>query len=277
MVDKVDRADGALARIAVRQHGVVTAKQLSALGMSREAVRKRVQRGRLHRLHRGVYAVGHAAPSEARAFMAAVKACGEGAALSHFSAAVLWKFLMPEGGPVHVTSPSMAGKVSQRGIVLHRSPSLRKKGMVRQRYWIPVTSPQRTIEDLEGTVEPRLYRRAKSQAEFLRHRLNLPTDRTRSDLERDFLALFNQHGFPPAEVNVKVGKHRVDFLWRAEKLVVETDFFDYHRGSVAFNDDHQRDLELRLADYTVRRYTGDQLDDYPDQIVKEIGEILSAV
>ena len=70
----------------------MTAAELAALGLSREAVRKRVNAGRLHRLHRGVYAVGHAAPSEARRFMAAVRACGEGAVLSHVSAAVLWGY-----------------------------------------------------------------------------------------------------------------------------------------------------------------------------------------
>lgn len=127
-----------LAQIAARQHGVVSTAQLAQLGISRTTVNRWVKRKRLHRLHRGVYAVGHTAPSEARSFMAAVLVCGEGAALSQVSAAVLWKFLKPQGGP--------------------RLP-----------------------------LAPR-----KSQAEFLKHRLNLPTDRTRSDLERDFLRFFTQ-------------------------------------------------------------------------------------
>lgn len=139
---------------------------------------------------------------------------------------------------------------------------------------IPVTIPRRTIEDLPTTVESRLVRTAKRQAELRGYRLNLPTDRSRSDLERDFLAFVAKHGFPPPEVNVKVGKHRVDFLWRSEKLVVETDFFTYHRGSVAFNEDHQREMDLRLAGYTVRRYTGEQLDERPDLIAAELGEVL---
>ena len=104
--------------------------------------------------------------------------------------------------------------------------------------------------------------------------LNLPTDRSRSDLEGDFLEFLAKHGFPAPEVNVKVGRHEVDFLWRAHKLVVETDFFDYHRGHQAFEDDHQRELDLRLAGYTVRRYTGAQLDDYPAEIVVDLGEVL---
>jgi hypothetical protein len=219
---------------------VVTAAQLEELGIGRTTVNRWVRRGRLHRLFRGVYAVGHAAPSLHRDFAAAVLACGEGAALSHLSAAYLWGFLRPERGPVHVTSPSRAGKLRRAGIALHTSPSLRGKGMATVREQIRVTTPRRTIEDLEGTVEAYLFRRAKSQAEFMKYRLSLPTDRTRSDLERDFLRFLARHGFPRPEVNVKVGKYTVDFLWPAQMLAVETDFFDYHRGHQAFEDDHHR-------------------------------------
>ncbi|HWC07650.1 MAG TPA: DUF559 domain-containing protein, partial [Solirubrobacterales bacterium] len=119
-----------------------------------------------------------------------------------------------------------------------------------------------------------LYRRAKRQAELKKYKLHLPTDRTRSDLERDFLRFLAKHGFPRPEVNVKVGKYTVDFLWPEHKLAVETDFFDYHRGSVAFEDDHQRELDLRRMGYVVRRYTGAQLDNYPAEIVAELGEVL---
>lgn len=253
--------------------------------MSREAVRKRVKAERLHRLHRGVYAVGHAAPSEARRFMAAVLACGEGAALSHVSAAVLWGYLKPVEGPVHVTSPNRSGKAKRRGIVLHRSRSLgrgragaRGAPQATQRHRIPVTTPRRTIEDLEGTIEPRLWRRAKRQAEFAGHRLALPADRSRSDLERDFLAFLDRHRLPRPEVNVKlteIGGAEVDFLWSERRLVVETDFFDYHRGSVAFEEDHRRELALRRAGYAVRRYTGTQLDDHPVEVLADLREALA--
>lgn len=264
----------------------MTAAQLAALGLSREAVRKRVEAGRLHRLHRGVYAVGHAAPSEARRFMAAVLACGRGAVLSHVSAAVLWGFLKPVRGPVHVSSPSRSGKAKRRGIVLHRPRSLGRGGtgarrtrLTTQRHRIPVTTPRRTIEDLEGTIEPRLWRRAKRQAEFAGHRLGLPSDRSRSDLERDFLAFLDRHRLPRPEVNVKlaeIGGAEVDFLWPRLGLVVETDFFDYHRGSVASEEDHRRELALRRAGYTVRRYTGAQLDDHPAEILADLREALAA-
>jgi very-short-patch-repair endonuclease len=272
--NKLDSATVALAKLAERQHGTVSAAQLADLGISRTTMNRWARRGRLHRLHRGVYAVGHAAPSEYQRFMAAVLACGDGAALSHQSAAYLWTFLKPREGAVHVTSPSTSGKALRTGIVLHRSPSLERKGEVTRREDIPVTTPRRTIEDLEGSVPGYLYRHAKRQAEFLGYELRLPTDRSRSDLERDFLRFLAQHGFPRPEVNVKVGPYTVDFLWPSAMLIVETDFFDYHRGHQAFEDDHQRELDLRRMGYTVRRYTGAQLDDYPAEIVVELGEVL---
>jgi very-short-patch-repair endonuclease len=254
---------------------VVSATQLVELGISRATVSEWTRRGRLHRLYRGVYAVGHRSPNEWQRYMAAVLACGDGAALSHQSAAYLWGFLKPEGGPVHVTSPSTSGKALRAGIVLHRSPSLRKKGETTRRERIPVTTPRRTIEDLEQTLEPRDVRRAKRQAEFMKFRLNLPTDRSRSDLESDFLSFIDRHGFPPPKVNVKVGKYTVDFLWPEQMLAVETDFFDYHRGSQAFEDDHQRELDLRRLGYVVRRYTGAQIRDHPALVVADLGEVLS--
>ncbi|HEX3240494.1 MAG TPA: type IV toxin-antitoxin system AbiEi family antitoxin domain-containing protein [Solirubrobacterales bacterium] len=274
MSNKLDRAQERLALLAGRQHGVVSSAQLSGLGISRATVTAWVRRGRLHRLHRGVYAVGHAAPSEYQRFMAAAMACGGGAVISHQSAAYLWRFLKPEEGPVHVTSPSRSGKRRRSGIVLHTSPSLAKGGERTRRELIPVTTPRRTIEDLERAIEPYLWRRAKRQAEFMKYRLRLPTDRSRSDLEGDFLRFLARHGFPRPQVNVKVGKYTVDFLWPAQMLAVETDFFAYHRGHQAFEEDHERELYLRRAGYVVRRYTGAQLDNYPAEIAAELGEVL---
>lgn len=248
---------------------------MRAIGVDKSAVARRVRAGRLHRLHRGVYAVGHVAPNLHRDFEAAVLVCGEGAALSHASAAVLWGFLEPLGGAVHVTSPSSSGRKGHSGVALHRSPSLRDSGMVTVHKQIRVTTPHRTIDDLDGRIEGYLFRRAKRQAEFKNYRLNLPTDRTRSDLERDFLHLLSRRRLPRPEVNVKVGRYTVDFLWPAAMLVVETDFFGYHRGSQAFEDDHARDLDLRRAGYVVRRYTGAQLERRPDEIAAELRALLS--
>jgi very-short-patch-repair endonuclease len=260
-----NKSDTALARIAASQHGVITAKQLAAVGLGRSAISERTRKGRLHRVHQGVYAVGHTAPNLHGRWMAAVLACGEGAVLSHGSAAVLWKLLKPLDGPVHVSVPTTSGRKIRRGIHLHRTPALR---LTTYRDGIPVTTVARTIEDLHYiSFPPRLLRRAIRQAEFMGLRLNgIETDRSRSDLEVLFLQLCRRHRLPPPEVNVKLGRWEVDFLWRSQGVVVETDSWTYHRGSVAFEDDHARDLDLRAAGYTVLRFTHRQLEGEPERV-----------
>lgn len=222
MTEKVDPPDRAVAGIAERQHGVASIRQLRALGLSDEAVRIRVSAGRLHRLHRGVYAVGHRPVSRRGFWMAAVLACGEGAALSHRSAAELWELLRPQGGAIEVSTSRRSGRAKRRGIRLHRCPSL-APGMVTRRHGIPVTTPARTICDLRGTVSMRLWRRAVRQAEFAGYSLGpeAESDGTRSDLELDFLGICRHAELPAPEVNVKVGGWTVDFLWRPERVAAD--------------------------------------------------------
>jgi hypothetical protein len=94
------------------------------------------------------------------------------------------------------------------------------------------------------------------------------SDRTRSDLETLFLEVCAHYRLPPPpEVNVKLGRWEVDFLWRSRKVVVETDYWSYHRGSVAFEDDHARELDLHAAGYTVLRFTDRQLEGEPARVV----------
>ncbi len=293
MADKLDTIDLRIARIAERQHGIVTTRQLEMAGIHRSTVAERAARGSLHRLYRGVYAVGHKGLGLTGQWMAAVLVCGEDAVLSHMSAAALWKLLRPEDGPIDVSIPTSAGRARHRGVRIHRCKSLAEGSvsslsgglgqtrhaapLVTVRHGIPVTSVARTIDDLRRTAPPHLVRRAQRQAELARYALSPRTVRrgTRSDLEDEFLAFLRRHRLPLPEVNVKLGRYEVDFLWRRERLVVETDFYDYHRGSVSFEDDHQRDLELRRQGYTVHRYTGAQLDSHPAEIAGELGEILS--
>ncbi|MGN6200868.1 MAG: type IV toxin-antitoxin system AbiEi family antitoxin domain-containing protein [Solirubrobacterales bacterium] len=124
MPNKSDTTDAGIAQVAARQHGVITSKQLAEVGLGRAAISERVSRGRLHRLHRGVYAVGHRAPSWHGRWMAAVLACGAGAVLSYHSAAALWDLLKPISGSIHISTPATSGRKRQRGIHLHRCPSL---------------------------------------------------------------------------------------------------------------------------------------------------------
>jgi predicted transcriptional regulator of viral defense system len=156
---KVDTANHAVARIAARQHGVVTIGQLRAAGISDHAVRWRVRTGLLHRVHRGVYAPGHAGLAERGRWMGAVLACGPGAVLSHGCAAVLWGMLRSADDEVHVSVPSGNGRRAQPGIRLHRRPSLARGDSTTRRLGIPVTTPARTLADLPGTMPSRLVRR----------------------------------------------------------------------------------------------------------------------
>jgi hypothetical protein len=292
---KPDTPDWAASKIAARHHGVVTRGQLEACGLGSKAITIRARKGQLNRIHRGIYAVGHRALSWHGRWMAAVLACGEGAVLSHGSAASLWGLLKPINGPVHVSVPSTSGRSTRRGLHVHRSPSLAqpssspsslptaggrgRRPLTTYRDNIPVTTVARTIQDLRVTsfFPPHLIRRAIRQAELKGYRLEgIETDGTRSDLESAFLALFAAHRIPPPEVNPKLGRYEVDFLWREEKLIVEADTFTYHRGSVAFEDDHLRDLDLRQRGYAVLRFTDKQLEAEPERVVADIRNELAA-
>ncbi|HEU4707388.1 MAG TPA: type IV toxin-antitoxin system AbiEi family antitoxin domain-containing protein [Solirubrobacterales bacterium] len=292
MGHKSDTVDSRIADIAARQHGVITLPQLEDAGVTREAACKRAKRGRLHRLHRGVYAVGHSAPSHHRRWMAAVLACGDGAVLSHHSAAALWELLRPIDGPIHVSVPTTSGLKQRRGIHLHRCPALagppssppspairggRGRGTITtRRHNIPTTTIQRTIDDLEDTIAPYLLRRAKRQAEHKGvHLEGVESNRLRSDLEQAFLALFLEHRFPHPETNIKLGRHEVDFLWRERRLVVEADSFLYHRGSISFESDYARDLDLRQRGFTVLRFTDSQIEEEPGRVVDDVARALA--
>jgi very-short-patch-repair endonuclease len=266
--------DAHVAAIAARQHGVITLTQLIEAGLSPSAVRRRVESGRLHRIHRGVYAVGHDGLSDKGRSMAAVLACGDGAVLSHRSAAELLELLPPGEGPVHVTAPVPGGRKKRDGIRLHRSPSLPSNATT-YRDGIAVTTPARTLADLRRTIEPALFRRALREAEFRGLDLgDVPSDRSRSDLERAFLRLCRRYRLPAPEVNVEIGRFTVDFVWRRERLAVETDGYAAHRGRQAFEDDHARELELHALGYRLRRFTDRQVERQPRAVARTVADAL---
>lgn len=275
MRDQLDSLDIAVARIATPQHGVVSVAQLHGVGLDKHGIRRRAQSGRLHRLHRGVYAVGHTGIGWKGRWMAAVLACGDGAALSHGSAAALWNLLRPMPGPVDVSVPTYAGRSVRSGIRLHRRGARRLDPTISRR-GISVTTPARTIADIEGVLAPHLVRRAIRQAEIdgLQIAPKVEINRTRSDLERDFLHLCRRHRIPAPEVNVKVGRWTVDFLWRRERLAVETDFYGYHRGRVAFQDDLARDLDLRRLGFDVRRFSELQVNNQAEEVTADLRDAL---
>jgi very-short-patch-repair endonuclease len=139
---------------------------------------------------------------------------------------------------------------------------------------IPVTTPAQTLADLEGVVAPSQHRRAIRQAAVLGlHTGLLGNEPTRSELEDLFLRLCRRYRLPKPEVNVKVGQLEVDFLWRAKRLIVETDGYKYHRGSQAFEDDHDRDLVLHDLGYTVRHFTYRQVTETPNRIAATLKDL----
>lgn len=292
MDGKVARSDARVAEIAAKQHGVISVDQLRRCGISEDAIRGRVLAGRLYRMHRGVYALGHPAPSPEGRMFAAVLVLGRGphqdrhsvlghwgAAVSHRSAASLWGLLSAPQAPCDVIVAGYGGRARRAGIRIHRSCSL-VPAEVTLRRGIPITNPARTIADLReavsrgriGAISPWELRKAVRQANVL----GLPIeeedrkDRTRSDLERDFLLLCGRHRLPRPAVNVPIGPYLVDFLWREERLVVETDSYHYHRGKAAFQEDRGRELELMRLGYDVLRLSEAQIDDVP----KDVAEVL---
>ena len=246
MRKEIVKAELLIAQIAGRQHGVISSAQLLWAGLSPASIDRRVRSGRLHRLYRGVYAVGHRKISREGKWLAAVLACGTGAVLSHESAACLWG-ISPTCPPfARVTVPTPGGRSKRRGIVVHRSRTLGPRDTTRRKN-IPVTSPARTRTDMGWGPEP-----------------------TRSHLERLFLNLVRRAGIPRPEVNVKVGPYTVDFLWRTECLIVETDGYEFHSSRASFERDRARDRYLQAHGFVVLRFTYREVTDDPEAVVTSL-------
>jgi very-short-patch-repair endonuclease len=279
---KTATSDQRIGRIAERQHGVLTIAQLRTAGVTDDAVKGRVRAGRLYRVHRGVYAVGHGYLSREGHWMAAVLASS--GVLSHRSAATLWRLLPPRSGPIDVSVAGTGGRDRRDGLHLHRSRTLGPSHTTK-RVGIPVTTPARTITDLRNAsarrhrnaVSPQELKRAIRQAGVLGLEIDKPgeADRTRSELEHLFLRLCKRHGLPTPEVNVRIDSLLVDFLWRDRWLIVETDGYKYHSGREAFEDDRTRDLRLKTLGYEVVRLSYRQVVDESPRVADLLAAILS--
>jgi very-short-patch-repair endonuclease len=274
------RAGTALAERVEAQHGVVTRLQLVAFGVSTSAIDSRLRRGALRPLHVGVYAVGHTALRPEGRWLAAVLACGDGAVLSHLSAARLWDMSsVPADRVVHVTVPG--GDHARPGVATHRAPSTGAD--VTRHRGVPTTTPARTLVDLADLVsyatlrriadhgvrlDATAVRRAQVRAPNRRGRgkvARLLGDdgtmlRTRSGLERHMRRLAREAGLEAPLVNHRILGHERDFAWPRHRLVVEVDGGPYHAARGAREVDHERDAGLVLAGWRVLRFTDAQLD-----------------
>lgn len=293
----------ALAALAGRQHGVASVRQLEGLGLTGVAIRRRVAYGRLHRVHRGVYALGHRSLTREAHWLAAVLACGPGAVLSHRSAAALLG-LLSGSGRIEVTVPPHNGSVrpgrARPGIQLRRPMRLDPED-VTQHEEIPCTTVARTLADLAGVLRQRELERALGQAQILRvfdlysilgvlersprrrgshalrralGNLDPSAEQTRSEMERRFLSLCRSAGFTPPVVNAPIdtrgGTFEADFAWRRAKLIVETDGFRSHGTQQAFEHDRYRDQCLAASGWRVVRLTWQQLVSDPQRIVSTL-------
>jgi very-short-patch-repair endonuclease len=286
-----------IAELAARQRGLVTRKQLLEIGLTPEAIDHWLRSARLHRLYRGVYALGHAGVTEGARELGAVLACGTGAVISHRSAAWLWRLLPAAKGDVEVT---VAGRDcrSRPGILVHRVRDLERRD-VRKLGGIPITSPARTIFDVAAVVRRRELEQALAEAyarrlarrsdfvSLLARRSSLPGTRalrallddgtpalTRSQAEERLLALIRRAELPAPEINVRIGRDEVDFMWRDQRLIVEVDGFRFHSSRSAFEHDRRRDAELSSQGFRVIRITWRQIVDRPEALIARLAKAL---
>jgi very-short-patch-repair endonuclease len=291
----VDRAVAALAR---RQWGVVARRQLRELGVTDRGVAQRVAAGRLHRIHTGVYAVGHTVLGARGRWMAAILACGPTAVLSHAAAGALWELRGMDAMIIDVTVPGTGGRQRRTGIRVHRARSLQtttKDG-------IPVTTPGRTILDLAATLDRRSIERLLDRAEHQRLGDDLPLDAlarahaghrgahrllqtlqehhpgttlTRSELDERFLNLCRAAGLPRPRCNHHVEGLEVDFVFAGHGLLVETDSWRHHRSRESFESDRRRDAIHAAAGWRTLRFTHRQIEAEPAEVARAIAAVLA--
>jgi very-short-patch-repair endonuclease len=291
------RSHESLARLAERQYGVVTAGQLQRLGFSSAGISRMSRAGRLRRIHRGVYGVGHRAFPRRGRCLAAVLACGKGAVLSHGSAAWLLGLAPNLPDLVDVTAPSHGQR--HPGISLRHSSTLTapEHGVLAG---VPVTAWPRTMLDVAATRSRRELNDAVERAErrgildvsavdaLLRRRhgdrgaarLRLAIDIYRDPVfsrarsERLFLAMVKKAGLPRPAINTWVDKFEIDAYWEAERFAVEVDGWEAHRTRRAFEDDHLRWEEMKLAGIEVIPVSARRIEKHPTEVGRRLRTLL---
>lgn len=281
--------------LATRQHGVVSTRQLKTLGYGRNSASKANRVGRLRRVHRGVYAVGHEPLTWEGHCMAAVLAARPAVA-SHLSAGWLWGLLRSRPGTIHVTAPT-SGR-AKRIFVVHFA-ALASQDLAEAR-GIPLTSVARTKLDLAALLSmPRLeaaLERSEERGSFdlgaieellertvghpgrgpLRAALAIYRDNLedpafeRSKLERRFRKLVKRAGLPAPSMNLSVVGYEVDAYWEPERFVVELDVYETHGSHAAFERDRLRQEDLKLKGIEMIHVTGPRLDREPQQVMRRV-------
>jgi very-short-patch-repair endonuclease len=283
-----------LARLAGKAHGVVSRAELHSVGVTESEIKSRVAAGSLIRIHRGIFRVGHAAPSLEARYMAAVKACGAGSLLAGHAAGHLFRILRrsPSLPEVLTTTERRIG-----GVVTHR---VRRTDLTDGIRWrgIPVTTVPRTLVDLAAVLSEAdlaracheagvLHRTTPAQVErVLSRRHNWPGARklrhvlwgevpvSLSRLEAVFIARLKEAGLPLPETNRAVDGRRVDCRWPERRLTVELDSYRYHHSRHAWEQDRQREREARARGDELRRYTWRDVAEDPEPMLTDLRSLL---
>jgi very-short-patch-repair endonuclease len=289
-----------IAALAERQHGVIGWGQLTGFGVPDRTIEGWLATGRLHRVHRAVFALGHPHVAEAGRRWAAVLAYGEGALLSHRSAVVLWGLTRQRSGVIDVTAATGRQGIRRRtGLFIHRG-RLHPEDRT-ERNGLPVTTVARTLFDFAEFASFRRLEAAWEEADRLSllqlravedvcergygRRALKPIRRllaearrsaiTRSPLEDKFATFCRAHGLPTPVFNTTVLDFEVDALWPKQHLVVELDGFAFHHHRVAFERDRARDAALQIAGYRVVRLTHRRLERDAPRVAEELWGLLA--
>lgn len=287
--------------LAERQHGVIGREQLVELGVAVRTIEEWLDDGRLHALHRAVFALGHPRIAEAGRRWAAVLAYGEGALLSHRSAAALWGLARQRSPLIDVTAATGRQGIHRReGIFIHRGRLHPEDRAVRG--GLPVTTVARTLFDLAEFTSLKRLESAWEEADRLSllqltaveevcergygRRALKPIRRllaearaatiTRSPLEDDFAAFCRAHGLPTPSFNTTVLGFEVDALWPRERLAAELDSWEFHRHRAAFERDRSRDITFQVAGYRTIRITHRRLTQEAPLLAKDLRALLAA-
>ncbi len=279
-----------MAELARRAHGVVTRRDLLRVNITRTEIDHRLRTGALIAVFRGVYRVGHTAPSVEAHYMAAVNACGDLALLSGRAAAYLLGLLRGPAPPPEVTAPT---KRRIKGVTT-------RKACRRGTIWrgVSVTTPAETLVDLAAVVDAAELARACHKAGVRHHttpkqveavlarRPNTPgaanlrgvlrgdVKVTLSELEKRFLDRLRGTGLPLPETNRPAGGRRVDCRWPDRNLTVELDGYRYHHSRHAWENDRRREREAYARGEDFRRYTYGDVFENPRLMIDELRRLL---
>jgi very-short-patch-repair endonuclease len=266
--------DQRIAELADLDHGIIDTLGLYAIGATQRQIGRRLMSDRFVPLHRGVYAYGHRRLTNEGWWLAAVRAIGPGAVLSHSHGAALHGLRPPLLGRINVTVRG-TGRRQRKGIRVHNAGHL-PPDQVTVVHRIPVTTVARTLADLAGTVETPALVRAIEAAEHrnaldvpsvlavsagrpgaqrLRRLLAVETPHTRSEFEAALVAICDDHAIPRPITNTVVHGFEVDAYWPDRRLAVELDSWEHHGTRAAFERDRERDAELHAHGIATLRFT----------------------